>query len=183
MSKIGKKQIIIPEKVDVKIEDDLIHVKGLKGELKKNIPENIIVKVENGMIIVGLKKENFRDKKANAVWGLTRALIQNMIKGVTDGYEKVLEFQGVGYKATSKGGGLELNLGYSHPINIEACPGVEFKVEKSLIKIIGIDKELIGKIAAQIRSKRKPEPYKGSGIRYQGEIVRRKAGKKAVASG
>ncbi len=183
MSKIGKKQIIIPEKVDIKIEDSLILVKGPKGELRKKFPANIIIKTENGRIIVELKDRDSRDKKTGAVWGLTRALIQNMVKGVTDGFEKVLEFQGVGYKATIKGNGLELILGYSHPINIEACPGIEFKVDKSVIKIIGIDKELIGKVAAEIRSKREPEPHKGSGIRYQGEVIRRKAGKKAVASG
>ena len=117
------------------------------------------------------------------VWGLSRALFQNMITGVSEGFEKVLEFQGVGYKATLKGTDLELGLGFSHPIIVKGPEGITFKTEKTTIRVQGMDKELIGKVAAEIRSHRQPEPYKGSGIRYQGEFVRRKAGKKAAATG
>ena len=185
MSKIGKKLIQVPSGVEIKIDGNSITAKGPKGELKREIPNNMTVKVNNNQISVEPKDISLaaKDKKVNAIWGLTRALIQNMTKGVIDGFEKVLEFQGVGYKATVKGNELELGLGYSHPVHIKAYPGIEFKVEKNVIKIIGFDKELVGKVAAEIRSQREPEPYKGSGIKYQGEIIRRKAGKKAVASG
>ena len=185
MSKIGKRTIPVHEKVEIKLEGNSISVKGPRGELKREFPASMVVKSENQQISVAPKNMDAfaKDKKIGAIWGLTRALIQNMTKGVTEGFEKSLEFQGVGYKAVVKGADLELNLGYSHPISIKASPGIEFKVEKNVIKISGVDKELVGKVAADIRSKRKPEPYKGSGIRYQGEIVRRKAGKKAVASG
>jgi len=184
MSKIGKKTILVPEKVEVKVDSHSISVKGPKGELKREIPSNMAVKIESNLISVEPKGDaDLGDKKVGAIWGLTRALIQNMTKGVTDGFEKVLEFQGVGYKAVVKGNELELGLGYSHPIHIKAYPGIEFKVEKNVIKISGADKELVGKVAAEIRSQREPEPYKGSGIKYQGEVIRRKAGKKAVASG
>ena len=120
------------------------------------------------------------DKTSAAIWGLSRALISNMIQGVVQGFEKNLEFEGVGYKANVKGEDLELNLGYSHPISMKIPTGLVVKVEKSVIKISGIDNELIGHFAADIKSKRLPEPYKGSGIRYAGEVIRRKAGKKTA---
>ena len=185
MSKIGKKTIQVPSGVEIKIDDNLISIKGPKGELKRQIPNNMIIKVESDQLSVEPENINLvvKNKQLGANWGLTRALIQNMINGVVSGFEKVLEFQGVGYKAIVKGNELELGLGYSHPVHIKSYPGIEFKVEKNVIKIIGFDKELVGKVAAEIRSQREPEPYKGSGIRYQGEVIRRKAGKKAVASG
>lgn len=180
MSKIGKKPIEIPQGVSVKIEEGTIYVKGPKGELTEPFIEGINVVVEGNLIKLSLKGE---DRENLAKWGLKRALIANMITGVTMGFEKVLEFQGIGYKAAVKGKDLELGLGYSHPITISGVEGIMFSVEKNAIKVSGLDKELVGKIAAEIRSKRLPEPYKGSGIRYKGEVIKKKAGKKAVASG
>lgn len=188
MSKIGKKPIQVPKGVEVKIDSGSITVKGPKGELKRKINDTIMVSINGDQINVNLKTGT-TDKEKMALWGLTRALIANMIKGVTEGFEKGLEFEGVGYKANVKpaspaGGGdeLELNLGYSHPISIKAPVGITFKVEKNSIKVSGIDNELVGHIAAEIKSKRLPEPYQGSGIKYAGEIIRRKAGKKAATA-
>ncbi len=178
MSKIGKKPIQIPKGVDVKIDGGLILVKGPKGELKMTLNDAVSVSVKEDNVYVNLKDN--QDKFE--VWGLTRALIANMIKGVTNSFEKNLEFEGVGYKANVKGTELELNLGYSHPISVKIPDGVSVKVEKNIIKIEGMDKELIGHFAAEIKSKRLPEPYKGSGIKYVGEVIRRKAGKKAATA-
>jgi len=180
MSKIGKQPIEIPESVTVNLSDDAISVKGSKGELAKPLMKGVDVVVDGN--IIKLSPQN-NDKENSARWGLQRALIANMIIGVTEGFEKVLEFRGVGYKANIKGNDLELNLGYSHPITISGTEGITFSVEKSSIKVAGSNKELVGKIAAEIRRKRPPEPYKGSGIRYKDEIIKRKAGKKAVAAG
>lgn len=177
MSKIGKKPIVIPQGVEVKINGSSLSVKGAKGELQKEIPHLVTVEIKDGSIEVGTKNND------PAMWGLYRSLIQNMVLGVSNGFEKVLEFQGVGYKAVVKGKDLDLSLGFSHPILFKAPEGINFAVEKNVIRISGTDKELIGQVAAEIRSLRKPEPYKGSGIRYQGEIIKRKAGKKAVAAG
>ena|SRR3989344_8930710 len=178
MSKIGKKPITIPKDVQVKMDGGLVSVKGPRGELKRFVPGNVELNIEGEILKVIPKNiEN------SAVWGLASALIKNMLKGVSEGFETVLEFQGVGYKATVKGNDLELGLGFSHPVTIKVPEGITFKTEKNVIRIQGIDNELVGKTAAEIRSWRKPEPYKGSGIRYQGEIIKRKAGKKAVASG
>jgi len=178
MSKIGKKPITIPKDVQIKMDGGLVSINGPKGELKRFIPGNVDLNIEGEVLKVIPK--NMED---SATWGLASALIKNMIKGVTEGFETVLEFQGVGYKAAVKGNDLELGLGFSHPITIKAPEGITFKAEKNVIRIQGIDNELIGKTAADIRSWRRPEPYKGSGIRYQGEIIKRKAGKKAVAAG
>ncbi|HEY4474822.1 MAG TPA: 50S ribosomal protein L6 [Candidatus Paceibacterota bacterium] len=178
MSKIGKKPILIPKDVQIKMDNGLVSVKGPKGELKRFIPGNVDLKIEGEVLMVTPK--NIED---SATWGLASALIKNMIKGVSEGFETVLEFQGVGYKAVVKGNDLEMGLGFSHPVTIKAPDGITFKTEKSVIRIQGIDNELIGKTASEIRSWRRPEPYKGSGIRYQGEIIKRKAGKKAVATG
>lgn len=178
MSKIGKKPITIPKDVQVKMDNGLVSVKGSKGELKRFIPGDVGLNIDGDALRVIPK--NTED---SATWGLASALIKNMIKGVTEGFETVLEFQGVGYKAVVKGNDLELGLGFSHPVTIKASEGISFKAEKNVIRIYGMDNELVGKTAAEIRSWRRPEPYKGSGIRYQGEIIKRKAGKKAVASG
>lgn len=178
MSKIGKKPITISKDVQIKMDNGLVFVKGPKGELKRFIPGNVDLNTEGEVLKVVPK--NIQD---SATWGLASALIKNMIKGVSEGFETVMEFQGVGYKAVVKGNDLELGLGFSHPITIKAPEGITFKAEKNVIKIQGIDNELVGKTAAEIRSWRRPEPYKGSGIRYQGEVIKRKAGKKAVATG
>ncbi len=190
MSKIGKKPILIPKGIEVKIDGNSVLVKGPKGELKKTFNDSVSISISEGNIIVGLKN----DQDAPEIWGLTRALIANMLKGVTDGFEKSLEFDGVGYKANVKparpdgsghsGGGsdLELNLGYSHPILVKIPDGITVKVEKNVIKINGIDNELIGHFGAEVKSKRLPEPYKGHGIKYAGEVIRRKAGKKAATA-
>jgi len=178
MSKIGKKPITIPKDVQIKMDNGLVLAKGPKGELKRFIPGDVDLNIEGEILKVTPK--NIQD---SATWGLASALIKNMIKGVSEGFETVLEFQGVGYKATVKGNDLEMGLGFSHPILIKAPEGIIFKTEKNVIRIQGIDNELIGKVSAEIRSWRSPEPYKGSGIRYQGEIIKRKAGKKAVATG
>ncbi len=160
------------------MDNGLVLVKGPKGELKRFIPGNVDLNIDGDVLRVTPK--NIQD---SAIWGLASVLVKNMIKGVTEGFETVMEFQGVGYKATVKGNDLELGLGFSHPITIKAPEGITFKAEKNMIRIQGVDNELVGKTAAEIRSWRKPEPYKGSGIRYRGEIIKRKAGKKAVAAG
>lgn len=180
MSKVGKKPIDIPSGVTVSIKEDVISVKGPKGELTKPLTKGVNVIVEGNLIKLTPMEG---DKENIAKWGLQRALVANMIIGVTQGFEKVLEFQGVGYKANAKGKDLELSLGYSHPITIPGVEGITFSVEKNSIKISGTDKELVGKVAAEIRTKRLPEPYKGSGIRYKDEVIKRKAGKKAVTTG
>lgn len=168
----------MPKDVQIKMDNGLVLVNGPKGELKKFIPGNVELNIEGEELKVIPK--NMED---SATWGLATALIKNMIKGVSEGFETVLEFQGVGYKAILKGNDLEMGLGFSHTITIKAPEGITFKTEKNIIRIQGIDNELIGKVAAEIRSWRRPEPYKGSGIRYQGEVIKRKAGKKAVATG
>ncbi len=179
MSRIGKQPIDIPEGVEIKIDGDLIIVKGPKGELQNKIRSEIKVEVKDKEVI--LKPVKFY-KGTQALWGTYRSLVANMIEGTTKGFEKVLEIEGVGYKANLEGKDLVLNLGYSHPIKIKSPEGIEFKVEKNVVTVSGIDKQLVGQVAAEIRGKRKPEPYKGKGVRYQGEVVRRKAGKKAVGT-
>lgn len=177
MSRIGKQPIIIPENVEVKIDGDLVIVKGSKGELRNQIRPEVKVEIKDKKIILKPVKLY---KGTQALWGTYRSNIFNMIEGVTKGFEKKLEIQGVGYRANLEDKDLVLSLGFSHPIKIKAPEGIEFKVERSIVTVSGIDKQLVGQVSAEIRSKRKPEPYKGKGIRYQGEIVRRKAGKKAV---
>ena len=179
MSKIGKQPIDIPEGVEVDIKDRQILIKGPKGELKRQIAEEVRVEIKDSQLIVSPIVEN---KKANALWGLTRALLFNMVRGVTEGFEKVLEIEGVGYRAALEGNKLILSLGFSHPVEVETPEGISFAVDKNKIKVSGIDKELVGRVAANIRALKKPEPYKGKGIRYEGEVIRRKAGKKAVAA-
>lgn len=179
MSRIGKQLIIIPDNVEVGIDNGEIKVKGPKGELFQKIPYEIEVIIKDKQITINPKNKT---KNSSALWGLLRTLIFNMIEGVVNGYEKQLEIEGVGYRAAVEGNRLVLNLGFSHPINIDAPNGIEFKVEKNLITVSGFDKQLVGQISADIRSKRKPEPYKGKGIHYLGEVIRRKSGKKAVGS-
>lgn len=182
MSKIGKKPIDIPTGVSISLDEkkNKVSVKGSKGELSLDVDFNVQVEIKDNQIALSIKKEI---KKNLALWGLYRSLVANMIFGVEKGYEKQLELQGVGHKATQTGKNITLNLGFSHPVIFEAPEGIELKVEKNIITISGIDKQLVGQVAADIRSKKKPEPYKGKGIRYVGEQVRRKVGKKVAGTG
>lgn len=181
MSRIGKLPVIIPEGVSVNIENNTITVKKDNQELTHQLPPGIRTKIENQRIIF----TRVNDMRVyRSLHGLTRSLVFNMVKGVSEGFEKILEINGVGYRADLKGKDLELNLGFSHPIKVEAPVGIEFTVEKQkTIKIKGSDKQLVGKIAAEIRSLKKPEPYKGKGIKYIDEHIRRKVGKAGAAVG
>jgi len=175
MSRIGKKPVAVPSGVTAEIDGQTVRVKGPKGELSRTVHAEMIVKLENGSITVARPTEETRHK---ALHGLTRTLIANMVEGVDKGYQKVLEIQGVGYKAEATKGGLNVVVGYSHPVLYKAPAGITFAVaNNTLVTISGPNKELVGQVAAEIRQIRKPEPYKGKGIRYQGERVRRKAGK------
>lgn len=184
MSKIGKQLIIIPADVQVKSVHHQIEVKGPRGVLVQTIPDQVELNFKD--LTDGQKelkvKIKRKTKTSSALWGLTRVLIANMVKGVTDGFEKKLEIEGVGYKASLQDNKLVLNIGFSHPVEIEAPEGVKFSVEKNTITVFGIDKQQVGQMAAQIRAFRKPEPYKGKGIRYSGETVKRKVGKKAAGA-
>ncbi|MFC1662768.1 50S ribosomal protein L6 [Patescibacteria group bacterium] len=175
MSRIGKKQIAIPDKVTVEVSASLITVKGPKGELKVKLHHHVKVDKDDKTMTVTVKDNN--NKFDRSLWGLSRMLIANSITGVTDGYEKKLEINGVGYKAVAKGQILELNVGFSHPVEFKLPEGITAKVEKNIIIISGIDKQQVGEVSAQIRAIRKPEPYKGKGIKYVDEVIRRKAGK------
>lgn len=177
MSRIGKAPVAIPEGVEVNIGNGKIEVKGPKGVLNLDISKRVDVKVEDGKIIVDRKSDSKEDRSLH---GLSRSLINNLVEGVSKGFEKNLELVGVGYRATKKGNALELSVGYSKPVNFPAIEGIEIAVPKpTQIKISGTDKQLVGQVAADIRSVRPPEPYKGKGIRYADEYVRRKAGKAA----
>ncbi len=180
MSRIGKKPILIPENVEVSIEGQKIIVNGPKGELQKEVRPEIKVEKKEGKIFINPQGET---KRTKAFSGLFRTLIFNMVKGVAKGYEKKLQIEGIGYKASLEGEDLVLSIGFSHPVKIKQPQGINFLIEKNIITVSGIDKELVGQIAAKIRKVRPPEPYKGKGIRYVDEKVRRKAGKKAVAAG
>jgi large subunit ribosomal protein L6 len=174
MSRIGKKPVGLPDKVEVKINGSTVEVKGPKGQLSYNF--NKEVKIEKGDKVVNLKPAN-DSKSANQLWGLSRTILNNMVTGVTTGFVKSLEFNGVGYKAAVSGTTLTLNLGYSHAIDYKLPKGVEAKVNKNVIEFHGADKELVGFVAAQVRSFREPEPYKGKGLKYTDEKIIRKAGK------
>jgi len=183
MSRIGKKPIAIPSGVTVDLKDQTLKVKGPKGELVLEIHPKVTVEHKDSEMIVSVKHPDVKSERA--LWGLFRALINNMVQGVTSGFTKILEINGVGYKAALTGKKLVLNLGYSHPIEMEVPAGLEAKVEKNTITITGSDRQSVGQFAAVIRSQREPEPYKGKGIKYQNEVIRRKAGKvvKAVGGG
>ena len=181
MSRIGRQIISIPETVEIKIEKEEISVKGKKGELKQALPDFLRVVVKDAQLTVNIK--NVTDKKQKSLWGTMNRLIFNMIKGVTDGFEKKLEMVGVGYRGEVKEDKLILRLGSSHLIEYPIPSDIDIKVEKSFIIITGIDKQKVGDVAATIRRFRKPEPYKGKGVKYVDEVIRRKAGKKAVSAG
>ena len=175
MSRIGRKPIVIPAGVEVSVNDHVVTVKGPKGTLNSNIHPMMNVKVENGEVVVTRPND---EKQARSLHGLTRTLINNMVEGVTNGFKKELEIQGVGYRAAKQGNTLVLNLGYSHPVNVPEVDGITINVPDPLkIVINGIDKQKVGQFAAEVREKRPPEPYKGKGIRYAGEFVAHKEGK------
>ncbi len=210
MSRIGKKPILIPEDVEVKIEGQKVIISGPKGELSREIRPEIKVEVKGNQIFVSPQAPSFRrakakvekketssietpegkpsvsygaGKKTKAFWGTSRAHLANMVQGVKEGYEKKLEIEGVGYKASVEGvDTIQLSVGFTKPTKIKAPKDIKFSVEKNVITVSGADIELVGLVAAKIRKVRPPEPYKGKGIRYQGEIVRRKVGKRAVTT-
>lgn len=177
MSRIGKKPVVIPNGVTVTINGFEVLVKGPKGSLSKAFNQNLSIKEANNELVVERPNDT---PTMRALHGTTRALIANMVKGVSEGFVKTLELVGVGYRAQAKGQGLTLALGYSHPIEIDPIEGITFKVEgNNKIHIEGTEKEVVGQIAANIRAKRPPEPYKGKGVKYSDEVIRRKEGKKS----
>jgi large subunit ribosomal protein L6 len=177
VSRIGRKPIPVPSGVTVTIDPEVVRVHGPRGELSERIPRDITVAQEGDELVVTRPTDRGPHR---ALHGLTRSLVANMVEGVTNGYEKALEIQGVGYRAQLKGKDLELALGYSHPVSIKAPEGIEFEVpQPTRIVVKGISKQLVGEVAANIRKQRPPEPYKGKGIRYEGEYVARKVGKRA----
>jgi large subunit ribosomal protein L6 len=177
VSRIGKQPIPVPDGVEITIEPELVKVKGPKGELAERVSRAMDVKQEDGEILVARPTDRGEHR---ALHGLTRSLIANMVEGVTNGYEKTLEIQGVGYRAQLQGSKLVLALGYSHPVEMDAPAGIDFEVpQPTRIIVRGISKQAVGEVAANIRKQRPPEPYKGKGIRYQGEQVARKVGKRA----
>jgi len=180
MSRIGKQPIVIPSGVTVANVDHVLTVKGPKGELKQAIHQQVNCVIAEDVITVSVKDET--NSRQRALWGLFGSLIRNMITGVTTGYEKKLDISGVGFKAAVNGSTLVLNVGFSHPVNFTIPKGLVVAVEGNIISVSGIDKQLVGEIAAQIRKVKKVEPYKGKGIKYVGELVRRKAGKAAAKS-
>ncbi len=179
MSRIGYAKISIPEGVTVEIRDDQVVVKGPKGELSTQILSGITVSVEDNQVVVNRSND---EKELKAKHGLIRSLINNDIIGVSQGYSKTLKLVGTGYRVAQKGQGLSLSLGFSHPVEVEPVPGITYTLEgNDTITVTGIDKQLVGQVAANIRKVRPPEPYKGKGIRYADEVVRKKAGKAAAA--
>ncbi|MBU1119037.1 50S ribosomal protein L6 [Patescibacteria group bacterium] len=177
MSRLARKPLEIPENVEVQVTDGTVLVKGPKGELKVVLAPAVTVKREENELLVSVSSD-----EEHAVWGTMWSLLRNALIGVSKGFERKLEINGVGYRAQVQGKKIVLNLGFSHPVEIEALEGVEFKVEDNIIVVSGIDKEKVGRLAAKIRAQKKPEPYKGKGIKYIEEHVRRKAGKKAAAA-
>jgi len=180
MSRVGKQPIEIPAAVTVEIKGQKVAVKGPRGALSREFRDEIKIEQQENQIIVTPKVETNQSK---ALWGLSRTLLANMISGVSKGYEKKLEIEGVGYRAALDGDSLNLQLGFSHPIKMKTPQDMTISVDKNVIIVGGIDKEQVGQFAASIRKIRPPEPYKGKGIRYEGEVVRRKLGKKAAGAG
>lgn len=178
MSRLGKLPIILPAGVTATLSSNVLTVKGAKGELKQDFNNDIVVKIEEGTILVS--KNESGSKKAGAMWGLYRTLFANMVEGVSTGFTKKLEINGVGYRANVSGSKLNMALGFSHPIEFQLPDGITASVEGNVISISGYDKKLVGETAAKIRKIRKPEPYKGKGVKYTDEVIRRKAGKSAA---
>ncbi len=177
MSRIGKKPITIPSGVEVKIDGSTVSVKGPKGELKRDLRPEISIEMKDNEMVFTPIKDNKRNR---SFWGLTRTLVNNMVVGVTEGYVTKLQIEGVGYRATPEGKDLVFQIGYSHPVRVVPEDGITLSVEKNIVSVSGIDKHQVTHTAAKIRKIRPPEPYKGKGIRYEGEIVKRKVGKKAA---
>jgi len=180
MSRIGKKIIEVPQGVKVEISEREVKISGPRGELVQAIHPEIKIELKDSKILVAPKTE--LSKKGRGLWGLYRVLVSNMIEGVSKGFEKKLEIEGVGFKAAVEGDNLVLSLGFTNPVKIQKIPGINFAVDKNVIIVSGPDKERVGHIAALIRKQKKAEPYKGKGIKYQGETIRRKEGKKVVAT-
>jgi large subunit ribosomal protein L6 len=181
MSRLGKLTIKLPAGTEAQMSDGFIMVKGPKGQLKQALIENIVINISAGEISVTVN--NPEDRKQKAIWGLYRSLINNMVIGVNDGFEKKLEIIGVGYKAAAAGNKVNISVGFSHPVVYDLPEGITAKTADNTILISGIDKQLVGEVAAQIRRIKKPEPYKGKGIKYADEVIRRKEGKAAVKGG
>ena len=180
MSRIGKLPVPVPKGVDVEVEGSTVKVKGSKGELVREFSDRVAIEVKDGQIVVS-RVDDTRESRAHH--GLARALANNMVIGVSNGYAKTLKIVGVGYRASAQGQGIELQVGFSHPVKIEGVEGISLDVpDQTTIVVGGIDKELVGQVAANIRKVRPPEPYKGKGIRYEDEYVRRKAGKAGVSA-
>jgi large subunit ribosomal protein L6 len=181
MSRIGRRPIAIPAGVEIDLDGPRITVRGPRGELRRTLPAAILVRLDDGTVFVERPSEA---KPHRELHGLTRTLVANMVEGVTNGYRKTLESTGVGYRAQKVGENLQLSLGYSHQVDVAAPEGISFEVESpTRLSVVGIDKELVGQVAAEVRSKRKPEPYKGKGVHYLGEQIRRKAGKTGKIGG
>ena len=176
MSRVGKKPIPVPEKTKITYKDRVLSVQGEKGVLTRTIHPDVDLKIEDKIMTIMVDRQ---DKKTRALWGMTRALVSNMVSGVSKGFERVLEINGLGYRAELKGNNIELQLGYSHSIQFPLPDGVSAKVEKNIIRLSGIDKDLLGLTASSIRRLRPPEPYKGKGVKYAEERIQRKAGKTA----
>jgi len=177
MSRVGRRPIPVPDGVKVSIKGQHVVVEGPKGKLEHDVHPLISVSHEEKELLVMRPNDG---RQCRSLHGLTRALIANMVEGVSQGFQKSLEIQGVGYRATEQGKALNFQLGYSHPITVEPPAGIEFSVDRNIVTVSGIDKQVVGEVAARIRALRRPEPYKGKGIRYVGERVRRKAGKTGV---
>ncbi len=180
MSKVGKQPIVLPEGVKVSVSGQTVSVKGPKGELSWKLPDGFGI-LEEGNIIRVIPPEK-QTKKTSALWGTNQRILANMVQGVWQGFEKILEFEGIGYKAEVSGNELVLYVGFTHPVRLRIPSGIEVTVDKNLIKVSGYNKELVGEFAARIRRLRIAEPYKGTGIRYKGEVIRRKAGKKLAGA-
>lgn len=177
MSRLGKQPLTIPAGVEITATDGVVTVKGAKGTLSVPVKKDIQVEVADGVLTLSPQNESL---EARALWGTYASIIRNLVKGVTDGYERKLEIEGVGYRAEMQGNSLKINVGFSHPVLMEVPQGITAVVEKNVITLTGIDKHALGQFAANVRKVKQPEPYKGKGIRYQGEFIIRKQGKKAV---
>ena len=176
MSRVGQKPVTVPDGTEVQIVDQLVRAKGKRGELSVTLPKEVEVNQEDNLITIKPRGES---KKARALWGTSQSIVNNLVVGVSEGYSKTLEITGVGYRAAVQGNSLNLQLGYSHDINFPIPEGIEIKCEnQTTIEVSGADKQVVGQVAAEIRAFRKPEPYKGKGIRYRGEQILRKEGKK-----
>lgn len=183
MSRIGKKPILIPQEVEVKIEGNKVMTKGPKGEISKEFRPEIKIETKDDKILTQPFSEKAGSKEIKALWGLTRMLVANMVEGVTAGFEKKLEIEGIGFRGEASGDELVLYVGFSHPVKLKIPKDIKILVDKNIITVSGVDKQLVGQFASIIRKVKPAEPYKGKGIKYVGEVIRRKVGKKVVTAG